>query len=151
MDYHTLSATQAYNLLIKNKVTSHELQEALLNRISQKDRELRAFLFTNSENPPDSPHSLLAGLPISVKDQFHIEGTPCSFGLSKTIKSNTTAPVIETLLKNGATLIGKTSLLQWQWIFKQATNWQAFAIIPGMLATRVGGAVEEARRLLLPE
>ncbi|CCO46337.1 putative Amidase [Vibrio nigripulchritudo SOn1] len=105
-----LSATQACKQLRKQVATPQELKTQLLDEISRKDPKLRAFLFANNAVASSQSNTLLCGLPISVKDQFHVAGTPCSFGLEKRVQSETTAPVIENLLRQGATLLGKTSL-----------------------------------------
>lgn len=51
----------------------------------------------------------LMGLPITVKDNFHIEGSPCSAGVARLCleKSTFTAPVIQSLIDAGAIILAK--------------------------------------------
>lgn len=109
MTVHQLTAVQACKHLQQGKTSPHRLKQHLLNRISQLDPDLGAFIYQDhiQANTSSSP---LAGLPISFKDQFHIEGFPCSFGLPQTTVSKVTAPVAAKLFQQGACLLGKTSL-----------------------------------------
>lgn len=109
MAIHQLSAVQACKRIQQGEDTPQHLKQYLLNRISKLDTELGAFLYQD-QTPVKKAPSLLAGLPISFKDQFHIKGFPCSFGLDKTTLSEVTAPVAEKLFQQGASLLGKTSL-----------------------------------------
>ncbi|MCE2573306.1 amidase [Motilimonas eburnea] len=104
------SATAASQQLKAGDITPQQLKDTLLEGIATDDTKIKSFLFTDNAPSPVRPNSLLGGLPISVKDQYHIADTPCSFGMQEQPISSVTAPVISTLLEQGATLLGKTSL-----------------------------------------
>lgn len=109
MPIHHLSAVQACKKLKQGTQTPQEIKTHLLHRITQLDEELGAFIYQDETQASENA-SLLAGLPISFKDQFHIKDLPCSFGLDQATRCETTAPVAEKLFQQGANLLGKTSL-----------------------------------------
>ncbi|MGF1710215.1 amidase [Vibrio kagoshimensis] len=109
MTIHHMTAIEACKALKKRSITAQEIKTHLLSRVSLLDDEMGAFIYQDQTAALDNTE-LLAGLPISFKDQFHIENLPCSFGLNKTIHSDITAPIAEKLFAQGATLLGKTSL-----------------------------------------
>lgn len=109
MAIHQLTAVQACESLRQGTKSPQQIKQHLLNRVTQLDPKLGAFLYQDHTQAM-ATSSPLAGLPISFKDQFHIEGSPCSFGLPRTTMSEFTAPVAEELFRQGASLLGKTSL-----------------------------------------
>lgn len=109
MAIHQLTAVQACESLRQGTKSPQQIKQHLLNRVTQLDPKLGAFLYQDHTQAM-ATSSPLAGLPISFKDQFHIEGSPCSFGLPRTTTSEFTAPVAEELFRQGASLLGKTSL-----------------------------------------
>ncbi len=109
MAIHQLTAVQACESLRQGTTSPQQIKQHLLSRVTQLDPKLGAFLYQDHTQTM-ATSSPLAGLPISFKDQFHIEGSPCSFGLPRTTMSEFTAPVAEELFRQGASLLGKTSL-----------------------------------------
>lgn len=82
----------------------------LLQRRGEIDDQICAFCAV--EDLPAPKAGPLAGLPLSVKDQFHIAGTHATFGMGQPIgpQSKQDAPALAALLKNGARIIGRTNL-----------------------------------------
>lgn len=136
-----ISATSALTQLKTGQLTSQTLHAKLLKRIQQHDEKFNAFITTYPHaEQVTSPNGQLAGLPISVKDQFHVQGTQCSFGLDNTITSTTTAPFIAKLLEQGAQLLGKTSLPPYAMDFQTRNRLVGTTNNPWDLAYTVGGS-----------
>ncbi len=113
MSVHTLSATQALELLRSGETTPAALTHALQERITRFNPTLNAFAHISAQEPETQlPEGPLAGLPITVKDQIHVAGMPCSSGISdlKDFVPAQDAPVITTLKEAGASVLGKTTL-----------------------------------------
>lgn len=111
MSNHKQSATEIVTALKTGELCTNQVVKSQLDRINQFNPEINAIVALNERR---SNHDVgdLAGLPITVKDQIHIEGLACTFG-SETHKGfhpASTAPVIERLLQAGARVIGKTNL-----------------------------------------
>ncbi len=104
------------------RFSSHELVEAALERISQLEPSLHAFLYLAAESAlrqageADKQRGThdgkpLAGIPIAIKDVLTVEGMPATAG-SKIIEGFMppyTATAVKKLQEAGAIVIGKTN------------------------------------------
>ncbi len=124
MNLNKLTITQAHQGLKKKEFSSVELTEAVLIQIKERNQEIGAYLTITEELALKQAHridkkiahneeiSVLAGIPIAVKDIILVDGIKCTAG-SK-ILENYIAPydatVIKKLKKAGAVIIGKTNL-----------------------------------------
>lgn len=111
MHLHQRSATETVATLNAGSVDSKRLQQNQLERINRYNPEINAVV-AQIDTPRDHAIGNLAGLPITVKDQIHVEGFACTFGSidHKDYHPASTAPVIERLQNAGAVVIGKTNL-----------------------------------------
>lgn len=79
--------------------------------LSERDRELHAFLHFSDEQPllPDGP---LSGKAVAIKDNLCIQGWPTTAGsrILENFVPPYTATVVERLRKAGARLVGKTNM-----------------------------------------
>lgn len=139
MTIHRMTAIEACEALKNGNLTAHQIKTALLYRVSLLDEALGAFLYQDQTVAQEN-NQLLAGLPISFKDQFHIKNQPCSFGLNHTIHSDMTAPVAEQLFSQGATLLGKTSLPPLAMDFQTNNAIRGFCKNPWHQAYTAGGS-----------
>ncbi len=119
-----LSLTQAQTALQKGEISSRELTQAALERISTLDGRLHAFLHVAAESAlaqadeadrrrktVDGEKSPLLGIPLAVKDVLVVEGMPCTCG-SKILEGwlpPFTATVVKKLQAAGVIVIGKTN------------------------------------------
>lgn len=119
-----LTIAQAHQGLKKKEFSSVELTEAVLNRIRERNQDIGAYLTITEESAlkqaikidkkiaNNEEISLLAGIPMAVKDIILVDGIKCTAG-SKILK-NYIAPydatVIKKLKKAGVIIIGKTNL-----------------------------------------
>ena len=105
---HKLSAVQAVEKLNTKELSLQHIVTSLNERIDHLDPKLNAFLYRCApENITNNESSCLAGLPISFKDQYHIEDLPCSFGMPKAKVSSSTADLVKLLQDKGANILGK--------------------------------------------
>ena len=124
MELTDLTISQAHQGLIKKEFSSLELCKIYLDKIKEKDREIRAFLTLN-ENAALSQAKkiddlistgrkipILAGIPLAVKDNILVENIKCTAG-SKILEDYIApynATVIEKLKNQGAVILGKTNM-----------------------------------------
>ena len=118
-----LTIKQAHEGLKKGEFTSVELTEAFLDRIKEKDKEIKAFVRVTEELAlkqakrademiKKGEMSILTGIPCAIKDNILIKGIECTAG-SKFLENyvaSYNATVIEKLEKMGAVFLGKTNL-----------------------------------------
>ena len=123
MNLNTLAIKQAHEGLVKREFSSVELTKACLDAISEKDKEIGAFLTVTdngameaarkvdaliSSNQPIPP---LAGIPVAIKDVISTRGVKTTAG-SKVLENYIPpydATVVEKLLGQNAVIIGKTN------------------------------------------
>lgn len=111
MNIHQRSATETVAALKVGSLDTKQVQHNKLERNRRYNPEINAIV-AQIDTPRDPVVGGLAGLPITVKDQIHVEGFACTFGSSdhKEFHPDSTAPVIERLQHAGAVVIGKTNL-----------------------------------------
>ncbi len=122
MDLHALTLHQALKLLRTKEVSSVELTQALLDRASDHDEKIGAFLWLKAEQAlaqaeaadrkrAAGEDSDLLGLPLAIKDSINTCDMPTTCG--SRILSNFVPPyeatVISRLRAAGAVILGKTN------------------------------------------
>ncbi len=106
------NAVETVATLKAGRVSHGALIEELAQRRHTFDGLLHAFIHTQGKVTDPGQALPLAGLPISIKDQIHVAGMPCSFGLAakRPFMPLATAAPVQSLIRAGASIIGKTSL-----------------------------------------
>lgn len=123
-----LSLGKAIRALRAGDVSSRELTQAFLERISRLEPYLHAFLTITPgralaladeadrrmsvwRNDPDSTIPPLLGVPIAVKDVLCVAGMPCTCGsrILENFIPPFTATAVERLLAAGVIILGKTN------------------------------------------
>jgi aspartyl-tRNA(Asn)/glutamyl-tRNA(Gln) amidotransferase subunit A len=121
--YH-LSAHALRELFCKGEISAETIAESTLKRITLYDCKVGAFLTLLSEQMIEKarlldqkrksgkPLGKLAGVPIAIKDNIHIEGelTTCASKFLQNYKAVFDATVIDLLKKEDALFVGKTNL-----------------------------------------
>ncbi len=124
MNLTDLSLLEAQSALQKGEISSRELTQAALERISALDGALHAFLHVAAESALEQAEaadrrrktenggkSPLLGIPLAVKDVLTVEGMPCTCG-SKILEGYLppyTATVVKRLQAAGMVVVGKTN------------------------------------------
>lgn len=105
----SLREIYADGLDIAQEANQH-LYAQLLARRQEIEKDIGAFC-PQSDLPAPKPGPL-AGLPITVKDQFHLADTRVGFGFGQLSKnaSRNDAPALKALRKNGAHFIARTNM-----------------------------------------
>lgn len=128
MNLCSLTAHEALALLDSGEITSLELTQAVLDRISRLDNHLQAFITVTrdralsdardadksratGENTTQGKKALL-GIPVAVKDLICTEGirTTCASRILESFIPPYDATVVDDLKRAGAVLIGKTNM-----------------------------------------
>jgi aspartyl-tRNA(Asn)/glutamyl-tRNA(Gln) amidotransferase subunit A len=123
-----LSLLEAADALRAGDVSSRELTEACLQRISSLEPEIHAFLTLTPELALDQADQadqslskwrgdsgnalpLTWGIPIAVKDVLALEGIPttCGSKILEGFKPPYTATSVERLIQSGVVILGKTN------------------------------------------
>jgi len=123
-----LSLLEAAGALQAGEVSSRELTEACLQRISSLDPEIHAFLALTPElalaqadqadkrlskwrQGGENPLPLTWGIPIAVKDVLALEGVPttCGSKILEGFRPPYTATSVERLIQSGVVILGKTN------------------------------------------
>jgi aspartyl-tRNA(Asn)/glutamyl-tRNA(Gln) amidotransferase subunit A len=124
LPFHSLTALA--RLLERGETSSRAIVEACLARIDALDPHLHAFVdvyrddalasadAADRERRTKSARGPLAGLPIAVKDLFHIEGRQTTAGSKSWLGriSNHTATAVERLIAVGTIPLGKTHMVE---------------------------------------
>jgi len=152
MELHELTITQAHEKLVNREISAIELTEAFLTRINKLDKEIAAFLSVFKDSAISQAKeidnqisqgqeiSMLAGIPLAVKDNILIEGEKCT--AASKILENYVAPYdatcIKKLRKTGVVFLGKTNLDEFAMgsstensAFKITHNPQDLSRVPG--------------------
>jgi aspartyl-tRNA(Asn)/glutamyl-tRNA(Gln) amidotransferase subunit A len=122
-DLTLLTLKEAHEGLKNKEFSSLDLTKAFLQKIKEKDPEIRAFITVTGESALKEAEqademiakgriSLLTGIPVAIKDNIMIDGVRCT-AASKMLE-NYVAPydatVINKLKEQGAVFLGKTNL-----------------------------------------
>jgi aspartyl-tRNA(Asn)/glutamyl-tRNA(Gln) amidotransferase subunit A len=124
MNLTSLSLIEAQSALQKGEISSRELTQAALERISALDGALHAFLHVAEDSAlkqadeadrrrktEDGGKTSLLGIPLAVKDVLTVEGMPCTCG-SKILEGYLppyTATAVKRLQEAGMVIVGKTN------------------------------------------
>jgi amidase len=118
---HYAEISEVSERIARRAVSSAELVEAQLARIDAIDPELRSFRYVDHEGARATAAKLdseiarggwrgpLHGVPLAVKDIFHVAGWPAAMGMPSKVDdvSTVTATVVERLQRAGAVIVGK--------------------------------------------
>jgi fatty acid amide hydrolase len=123
----TMSATEIAAAIRDRALSVREVVDAHIDRIEQVDPALNAVIWplfdqaraaagAADDLPPAAPEreGLLFGVPLTLKDQFVVDGTPTSLGLDHRSDAplDGEGPLIGRLREQGAVFLGKTNLPQ---------------------------------------
>jgi len=125
MSLNKLTIEEAHRGLVKKDFSAVELTSACFEAIKKQDNDLNAFItltedkaFTQAEkvdNKIKNSHqnvSVLAGMPVALKDNILVEDVKCTAG-SKVLESYVAtydATVVEKLKLEGSVIVGKTNM-----------------------------------------
>ena len=106
------NATNVVAALRAGTITRQEMLARLAARRQAAEPQINAFIHLSDAATAPATETPLAGLAITVKDQIHVAGMPCTFGLreKRPLAPKTTASAVQRLIDAGATILGKTSL-----------------------------------------
>lgn len=121
---HHLSAVELRKAFVEGNVPAVQIAEHFLRRIDKTNPALNAFLNVLHEKTlrkaerldhkrkNNEPLGKLAGVPVAIKDNMHIEGelTTCASKFLSNYKAPFTADAVHFLDEADALLIGKTNL-----------------------------------------
>ena len=121
---YRLSARAIREEFYKKKITAKQIAEKTLERISLHDEKIGAFLSVmekrvmlkaaelDRKRDSGEPLGALAGVPVSIKDNIHIQGekTTCASKFLENYKAVFDATVVKLLEEADALIIGKTNL-----------------------------------------
>ncbi len=123
MDLCQLTIHESHQLLARREVSALELTEAVLERISQVEDKVHAFVTTTpdlargqaraaDERIKTGEASLLTGIPMMIKDNICTKGTAttCSSKMLKNFIPPYDATVTEKLSQAGAVMVGKGNM-----------------------------------------
>lgn len=123
MDLTALTIGEIQDLLRGKKASAEEVVRAHLERIEQKDKEVRAYLTLTPERALEQarkidrqaargePQGPLAGVPVAIKDEIVTLGvrTTCGSKILENFISPYDATAVARLESAGACLLGKTN------------------------------------------
>lgn len=124
MKLNELSITQAHEGLKAKEFSSEDLTRACLDRISECDDEINAFITVLKEKSLEQARAVdksikagvipgpLEGIPVAIKDAILVKDVKCTAG-SKILENYTAvydATAVTKLKRAGAVIIGKTNM-----------------------------------------
>jgi Asp-tRNA(Asn)/Glu-tRNA(Gln) amidotransferase A subunit family amidase len=123
INYHSLSLTQAAQLIREKKITSTALVEALLQE-AEAARNANAFITLDREGALKAARAAdaaqqqgrilgpLHGVPLVIKDNIHVANLPNTAGTPalRNFVPRENAPVVQSLLDAGAIVLGKANM-----------------------------------------
>ena len=124
-----LTAIELARRIARRELSSRDVTAAFIRRIEELDPQLNAIVvrrfaaaWRESEDvdkrlqrgEPAADLPPLLGVPVTVKENFHLAGTPCCIGLSRfrDALSPHDSPLVTQLRRAGAVILGKTNLSQ---------------------------------------
>ena len=124
MELHKLTAHELHDMIKARKVSSREITQSVLDRISAVEDKVKAFVTITGDQALETARAVderiareeeigpLAGIPVAIKDNMCTTGvlTTCSSKILHNFKPPYDATVVERLAKAGAVIVGKTNL-----------------------------------------
>lgn len=121
---YRLSAHALRDLFCRGEISAETIAEATLKRIAHHDPKIGAFLHVASERmigkakeldakrKAGKPPGRLAGVPVALKDNIHIEGeySTCGSRFLQNYRAPFDATVVRLLEEEDALIIGKTNM-----------------------------------------
>ncbi len=118
------SAREAALAIRSKKISSVELTTETWRRIDKYNPKLNAIIWPLRESSLNEAKAadaalaggrtlgLLHGVPVHIKESFHIAGAPSTWGVpeAKEWRAKTNAVVVERLRNSGAVILGKTNI-----------------------------------------
>ncbi|MHA2313423.1 MAG: amidase, partial [Candidatus Thorarchaeota archaeon] len=120
-----LTASEIANRIEKRELSAQEVVGAFIHRIESIDKKLNAVIITRFDEAraeakeadealrEGKPVGPMHGVPITIKEQFDIEGLETTVGVpnqtGRTAESD--GPLVNRLRKAGAIIIGKTNVM----------------------------------------
>lgn len=105
------SAAATAEAVRSGRLKPHDLLDSTLHRVQERDT-LNAYVPTDDAPILGKREGLLAGVPVSVKDNLLVQGDLCRCG-SRALegyRAPYTAHVVDQLLKSGASLVGRSNM-----------------------------------------
>jgi len=124
MDLKNLTIKKFNKGLVKKEFSAFEITKAFFDLIKSRDKEIGAYLrlsentalerakIVDAELNSNSKLSILAGIPLAIKDNILIKGeiTTAASKILENYKASYDATVIKKLKNNGAVFLGKTNM-----------------------------------------
>jgi len=121
MDITELTVHELMDKLDKKEITSEEITRKYLNRISEKEKDIQAFVTITDENEAiekarlqdeNENRNKYQGIPIGIKDNMCTKGvkTTCSSRMLENFVSPYSATIVEKLEANGMISLGKLNM-----------------------------------------
>lgn len=121
-----LSATDLARQIRRREVSAAEVTEAYIQRIEEVNPRINAVAFPMFEEARRTAEAAdakqtrgedvgpLHGIPITIKDNFLVKGTPTTFGLARlrNHRAEEDGPLVKRLREAGAIILGKTNIAQ---------------------------------------
>lgn len=124
MELYKLTAHELHEKLKGREISSRELTQAVLDRISDVEEKVKAFVTVTADQALEAADAVdekigrgeeigpLAGIPVAIKDNMCTNGvlTTCSSKILYNFKPPYDATVVERLAHAGTVMVGKTNL-----------------------------------------
>lgn len=124
MNLFALSAQEARDMLERREISSRELTESVLERISSVENRVKSYVTITADEALESARviderrargetlGLLAGIPTAIKDNICTKGllTTCSSKILYNFRPPYDATVVKLLADAGVVIVGKTNL-----------------------------------------
>ena len=125
MDITNLTVHELQEKLAKKEITIEEINKAYIDRINEKDKDVKAFVSTYLDEALEKVKKIqekidkneieagsLAGIPIGIKDNMNVKGTKttCSSKMLENYVSPYDATVIEKLNEENLVCLGKLNM-----------------------------------------
>ena len=126
VDFTALSATELAAGIANQQFTATQVVEAYIKRIEQVNPRLNAVVVPLFEQARQEAHAAdqklargeevgpLHGVPITIKESFHVKGTPSTLGVTNLAshQAQEDSILVERLRGAGAIVLGKTNVPQ---------------------------------------
>ena len=124
MDLENLTIKELHKILVNKEISAYELTKFYLDRINQKDPDIKAFLSLNDKALEQAQEAdkilktekdlpMLFTIPAAIKDNLLIKGLRATAGskILENYKASYDATVITKLKQQGVIFLGKTKYL----------------------------------------